>query len=507
MPNPYFYGAPVPPDLFVDRRREIRRVVDRIINRGQSTAVVGEPRSGKTSLLEYLSIPNRRAEIFGAEGKRLLFSCLDAHTLGAQFSQAQFWEYCLRPLGELTLAASADSPMLQVYRVCQENAFGGFVLERLFAQMGSSGWRLVLMLDEFDVFLHHPILNCAEFFGSLRSLASRSRGALALVLASRSSLASLNESTRRFSRTGSPYFNFFSEVILGPLPDVAVAELLDRAGSRFNLDDCCFIKETAGGHPYLLQVAASELWQAYEEGEVDPIRRRVQAGQILCEEAALTLGDTWRLWDPATCRVFLTIALAHLRSLSRQGVCGQIIVQRGDLSPRAGASDRRHRAALRQLLTTCFDAEELRTLCFDLGIDHDALRGEGKAGKARELVAYLERHGRIDELVSVGSQMHPHLSWRIAPSALSEVPIAFQGIPLEQLRRDFGPELRSLIKQGFVEESAAVSGGWRVRPTAFLWWLADEAGLLKEGVASLIQASAQGVGTDGGGRDVSHAPA
>ena len=40
--------------------------------------------------------------------------------------------------------------------------------------------------------------------------------------------------------------------------------------------------------------------------------------------------------------------------------------------------------------------------------------------------------------------------------------------------KDFGPELRELKKRGFTEEVEAVPGGWRVRPGAFLWWLADE---------------------------------
>ena len=119
--------------------------------------------------------------------------------------------------------------------MCQENGFTPFVLEHIIAQAGADGWRLVCILDEFSDLLYHPVLNCAEFFGSLRSLASRSRGALALVVASRRSLASLSDTTQHFSRTGSPYLNFLDEVILGPLSDREVAELLHRAGGRFTI--------------------------------------------------------------------------------------------------------------------------------------------------------------------------------------------------------------------------------------------------------------------------------
>jgi hypothetical protein len=56
------------------------------------------------------------------------------------------------------------------------------------------------------------------------------------------------------------------------------------------------------------------------------------------------------------------------------------------------------RVELRQSLTEQFDDGELRTLCFDLRVDYVSLPREGKADKARELVAYCDRHGRIVEL-------------------------------------------------------------------------------------------------------------
>ncbi len=315
MPNPFFYGNPVPPDQFLDRRRELRRIISRIINRGQSTAIVGEPCSGKTSLLDYLSAPEMRTELYGESGERLLFSYLDAQTLGGEFSQAQFWEYALRPLHERVIVLHPDSPLAQAYQVCRENNFGAFVLERLFVQMGPTGWRLVLMLDEFDLLLYHPVLNCAEFFGSLRSLASRSRGALALVIASRRSLASLNEDTQQFNRTGSPYFNFLTEIILGALPDKYVTQLLCRAGDRFTAEECHFMAEVAGGHPYLVQMAASALWEVYEEGEGDSYWRQQHVRQSTYDEAAQTFGDVWRLWPSETRRALTAVALAHINTL------------------------------------------------------------------------------------------------------------------------------------------------------------------------------------------------
>ena len=56
-------------------------------------------------------------------------------------------------------------------------------------------------------------------------------------------------------------------------------------------------------------------------------------------------------------------------------------------------------AELRENLVAHFNEGELRTLCFDLGVNYDVLPGRGTADKARELLAYLDQRGRVAELV------------------------------------------------------------------------------------------------------------
>lgn len=63
-----------------------------------------------------------------------------------------------------------------------------------------------------------------------------------------------------------------------------------------------------------------------------------------------------------------------------------------------GGSEAQSFAELRGKILQRFDQEELRTLCQDLGIDYDDLRGEGRTAKARELLALLKRRGRLEEL-------------------------------------------------------------------------------------------------------------
>lgn len=66
---------------------------------------------------------------------------------------------------------------------------------------------------------------------------------------------------------------------------------------------------------------------------------------------------------------------------------------------------------LLQGLISYFNLSELQTLCFELGIDFDDLGGEGKMNKARELISYLDRHGRLPELVQILRQQRPQMAW------------------------------------------------------------------------------------------------
>jgi len=66
---------------------------------------------------------------------------------------------------------------------------------------------------------------------------------------------------------------------------------------------------------------------------------------------------------------------------------------------------------LRLILVMRFDLEEIRTLCFDLEVDFDSLRGEGKAAKARELIIHLQNRRRLDKLISQIKQTRPDIEW------------------------------------------------------------------------------------------------
>jgi len=80
-------------------------------------------------------------------------------------------------------------------------------------------------------------------------------------------------------------------------------------------------------------------------------------------------------------------------------------------TPRREVLSQTYLTQLLQVLDERFSEGELQTLCFYLDIDYDSLSGEGKSGKARELVKYLRRRNRIDDLVETGTGLRPDIPW------------------------------------------------------------------------------------------------
>jgi hypothetical protein len=104
-------------------------------------------------------------------------------------------------------------------------------------------------------------------------------------------------------------------------------------------------------------------------------------------------------------------------------------------------------AQLRQLFTERFGDSDLRTFCFDLGVDYEDLPGASKADKARELVAYMQRRGRLDELIQAGRRARPDVPWP-EPSAAGRQPVA-GGTPTPTA--DHGAPALSVIKRRALE--------------------------------------------------------
>ncbi len=65
----------------------------------------------------------------------------------------------------------------------------------------------------------------------------------------------------------------------------------------------------------------------------------------------------------------------------------------------------------RQKISASFNIDELHTLCFDMGLDYEAISGENKDAKIRELIELLQRQKRMSELVGVLEKVRPNENW------------------------------------------------------------------------------------------------
>jgi hypothetical protein len=62
---------------------------------------------------------------------------------------------------------------------------------------------------------------------------------------------------------------------------------------------------------------------------------------------------------------------------------------------------------LRQFIFLYFNDNELRDIYFDLDVDYDSLPGQGKRDKAREIVAFCNRHKKFDLLIELCQAERP----------------------------------------------------------------------------------------------------
>jgi CHAT domain-containing protein len=160
--------------------------------------------------------------------------------------------------------------------------------------------------------------------------------------------------------------------------------------------------------------------------------------------------------------------------------------------------DREPLVKLRRILDERLSDDELRTLCFDLGIEYDSLPSQGKTGKARELVSHCERHDRLGELVEVAKQARSDIGWDdiirprsvpaatdgvVSPQSLPENPYRYPG-PIRDPSGFYGRsrEVRTALSQLRKVQSVSLVGPRRIGKTSMLRYISDPLMLKKRGI-------------------------
>jgi hypothetical protein len=119
---------------------------------------------------------------------------------------------------------------------------------------------------------------------------------------------------RQLNPHGSPFFNNFVEVRLIPLSPAECRALVDTAlattETRFSDADYDLIYALSGRHPYLVQVAASALFDVEAD---DKSESHQAASTLFHDRAAPHFDDVWRHLLPADQAIVLLLALRELK--------------------------------------------------------------------------------------------------------------------------------------------------------------------------------------------------
>ena len=241
---------------FFGRQRQLKRLFNLLKSYPlQNAAIIGQKRSGKTSLLNYLRTisttpspqlrPEQRADwLPNPHSYRWIF---------VDFQDARMAQR------DRLLRYLLESMQLPVPDPCD--------LDRFMDQVsGNVQAPTVILMDEIGVGLQR----CPElddgFWESLRALATnQTDGNLAFVLATPQNPVDLAHHTGH----SSPFFNIFGyTTTLGPLLESEARELIASSPLPFSEEDMTWILEHSGRWPILLQVLCRERLYSLEEDDL-----------------------------------------------------------------------------------------------------------------------------------------------------------------------------------------------------------------------------------------------
>ena len=298
--NPFTYGAPITdPRRFVGRKEEICQIFAGLCSPDfQGCTIVGELRSGKTSLLNYISHPHTINQ-YGLDPETYQFVYLDLSTITSASTASQFYEYML---GRIAASVQDHELRERFMQVEQRKRIGTSDLDEFFDRLDERGLRIALLLDEVQNISNNGNFK-RESLDGLGYLAVRHR--LALIGASRSAEVG-----------GLPWYNLPSTITLGPFSRSDVEDMLGKylgdAGVSFSDNDKRFILSLAGMQPFLIQIGFNLLFEAYTE-EYDETRRLSIVKDAFREGASPYLESAWEQSSERekTVLALLTLLASH----------------------------------------------------------------------------------------------------------------------------------------------------------------------------------------------------
>jgi tetratricopeptide (TPR) repeat protein len=248
--NPYVAGPPVlDPELVVGRDALIDRVLATVPN--NSLLLLGERRIGKTTMLHQL-----RARLPGLDHPRFCFVpvSVDLQGVPEEAFFATVAEAVGEEIGDATMAAARSADGYDSRELMRD-------LRRALPAVECADDRtakIVLLLDEIDELNGYSHRTNQR----LRSLFMRSFADQLVAVAAGVGIA------RDWDHEGSPWYNFFEEIEVGPVDPVAARRLVIeplRGAIAIDAEAVDRLLEIADGRPYQLQKLALAALQRVHE--------------------------------------------------------------------------------------------------------------------------------------------------------------------------------------------------------------------------------------------------
>ncbi len=233
-------------EMFFGRENSLELLCNALMD-GQSVAIIGPRRIGKSSLLACSRLPELQRRVgCDLDNHLLILINLEEHL---QRTPEGFFAFVCEQL----LQQSRKELRLEMPPGTDGDQFS-----QLLNQFKSQGFHPVLLLDEFDSIVRNPQFN-PDFFSFLRAQANA--GKVSYVTASLSTLDQICHS----DIVGSPFFNIFSHHSLGPLTEDSAIDLITipskAAGCLFTENEIQFVLKVAGRHPFYIQRTCYFLFQ------------------------------------------------------------------------------------------------------------------------------------------------------------------------------------------------------------------------------------------------------
>ncbi len=273
--NPFAnYGRIVRGDRFIGRETIVNNIENRIIHPDDpgNLVIIGMHRIGKSSLARKAIIEQKNS--LTMKGVLPIWMGVASYDLPSDFFHALV-KGCVRGMTRLGWLSDAVQDLAD-YALATEDSWNE--IKDFFTEIREIGYRMLLILDEFDHARYLFKGNTA--FQRLRELADYPDYGFSLVLTSRRSIRDIE----RLAGSTSPFHNIFQVQRLGMFNDDDLEIYFSRfsdIGISISGEQKTRVLFYCGSHPYLLEMLGWEIVEGFRQNQEQEIDVDKAANAVL----------------------------------------------------------------------------------------------------------------------------------------------------------------------------------------------------------------------------------